>query len=97
MPGHFCYAQSNSDSVAQQDRKLMIRIEDRLETQQREMNAQFEAVDMRFTAMDDKLDELYTSMYFILGGMFGLIGFIFWDSRSYIKPVKADMRDLQSA
>ena len=47
--------------------------------------------------MDDKLDKLYTLMYFILGGVFGLIGLIMWDRRSYIKPVKENINELQNA
>lgn len=71
------------------------------------MNAKFGSVDAKFTAMeakfdakfeamDDKINKLYTLIYFVLGGVFGLIGLIFWDRRSYIKPVKEDIEQLKA-
>ncbi len=65
-------------------------MEERMASLQKQMDTRFEAVDKRF-------DSLYTLLYFILGGVFGLIGLIFWDRRSYIKPVKEDINQLTAS
>jgi len=41
-----------------------------------------------------RIDKLYTLIYFVLGGVFGLIGLIFWDRRTYTFPLKQDLRQL---
>ncbi|MFH1004632.1 MAG: hypothetical protein V1781_03930 [Bacteroidota bacterium] len=61
------------------------------------LEVHLEAIDDKFRAIDDKIDKLYTLIYFVLGGVFGLIGLIMWDRRSYIKPVKEDIKQLQMA
>ena len=80
-----------------QDRDRLIQIEEKLNSQQKEIASLRETMDDKFEAMDDKLDKLYTLIYFILGGVFGLIGLIMWDRRFYIKPVKEDIAELQNA
>jgi len=107
-----CQAQSANKEQAVpytlEDRDRAVRMEvkmnERFESMQKEMNIRFEAmntrfesIDTRFEAMNDKLDKLYTLIYFVLGGVFGLFGFIMWDRRSYIKPVKENIAGLQSA
>ena len=95
IAGLNCFAQGNQSSFTPDDRERMlsmeksiIRIEEQLKSQQKEM-------DTRFEASDDKINRLYTLIYFILGGVWGLIGLIMWDRRSYIKPVKEDISVLQ--
>ena len=92
-------------------RELLIRLDEKQSSMQKEMNARFESVDARFESIDarfesvnarfesmnDQIGRLHTLMFFVLGGMFGLIGLIVWDRRSYIKPVKEDIHELISA
>ena len=89
-----CFAQPAGKEQAVpytlEDRDRAVRMEERFESLQKEINTRFEY-------MDDKMDKLYTLLYFILGGVFGLIGLIMWDRRSYIRPVKEDIRELQNA
>ena len=91
-------AQATQSSLASDDReriigieKSVIRIEEQLKAQQKEMDNRFDAVQKE---MDNRFGSLNTLIYFILGGVFGLIGLIFWDRRSYIKPVKEDISEL---
>ncbi|MHB8260298.1 MAG: hypothetical protein ACYDCN_07195 [Bacteroidia bacterium] len=97
-------AQTKEVAYTLADRDRMIRVEEQLKSLQTQMDVRFAAMDTKFAAMDtkfaamdDKIDKLYTLIYFILGGVFGLIGFIMWDRRSYIKPVKEDITGLQQA
>ena len=78
------------------DRDRMIRVEEQLKAMDTKWEAKFEAMDDKFEAMDDKINKLYTLIYFVLGGVFGLIGLILWDRRSYIKPVKEDIEKMRN-
>ena len=69
------------------DRDRMIRMEQKFDGFQKEMDTRFAAIDQRFAS-------LQTLIYFILGGIIGLITLIFWDRRSYIKPVKEDISEI---
>lgn len=77
------------------DRDRMIRVEEQIKSLRQEMNAKFEAMDAKFEAMDDKINKLYTLMYFVLGGVFGLIGFVIYDRRTALAPVTRDNRKLK--
>mgnify|MGYP001563309216 CR=1 FL=1 len=80
-----------------EDRDRAVRMEVQMNERFESMNERFGSMNVRFESMDDKMDKLYTLLYFILGGVFGLIGLIMWDRRSYIRPVKEDIRELQNA
>jgi len=58
----------------------------RLEANQR-------AYEYRFDAIDKRLDSLQTLIYFALGAIFSMFGFILWDRRSYMKPIKAEQEN----
>ena len=91
------FAQVTQTSLATVDRERMIGIEKSVIRIEEQLKAQQKEMDTRFEAGDDKLNKLYTLLYFILGGVFGLIGLIMWDRRSYIKPVKEDIVELRNA
>jgi hypothetical protein len=64
------------------------------------MNARFEAVDAKFEAQNEKFiaqnekfDILFTLIYFVLGGIIGLIGFVLWDRRTSLNRSKIKMRN----
>ena len=66
----------------------LIRVEEQIKALQNEMNTRFEA-------MDDKINKLYTLMYFVLGGVFGLIGFVIYDRKTTMRPVTRDNRRIK--
>ena len=39
--------------------------------------------------------KLYTLIYFVLGGVFGLIGFVIYDRKTALTPVTNDTRKLK--
>jgi len=59
----------------------------RFESLQKEMNTRFESVNRRFDSQQKQLDNIFTLMLFLLGGIMGLIGFVIYDRRTAIKPV----------
>ena len=62
----------------------------RFESMQKDMNTRFESVDRRFDAQQKQLDNIFTLMLFLLGGIMGLIGFVIYDRRTAIKPVQRE-------
>ena len=90
------------------DRDRLMVVEKELVSLRKEMNARFDAMNARFDAINtkleaqntkikaqnEKLDILFTLIYFVLGGIIALIGFVLWDRRTFLKPVKDENKDL---
>ena len=81
--------------VEEQIKALQNEMNTRFEAMQKEMNIRFEAMDDKFEAIDDKINKLYTLMYFVLGGVFGLIGFVIYDRKTALAPVARDNRRIK--
>lgn len=51
---------------------------------------------MRFESlqktMDERFSNILTLLYFLLGGMISLFGFVLWDRRSAITPVQREQK-----
>ena len=77
------------------DRDRLIRVEEQIKSMNVKMDTKFEAMDAKFEAMDDKINKLYTLIYFVLGGVFGLIGFVIYDRKTALTPVTNDTRKLK--
>ena len=67
---------------------------ERFESLRNELNAKFENIDVKFEGINDKfesqqkqLDNMYVLLFFILGSIMSLIGFVIYDRRTAIKPV----------
>jgi len=102
----FAYAQDNNTAVSFTlgDRDRLMRNEQNLISLQKEMNIRFESIDVRFKSIDvrfksidrrfdaqqKQLDNIFTLMLFLLGGIMGLIGFVIYDRRTAIKPVQRE-------
>ena len=95
----FAYAQDNNTAVSFTlgDRDRLMRNEQNLISLQKEMNIRFESIDVRFKSIDRRfdaqqkqLDNIFTLMLFLLGGIMGLIGFVIYDRRTAIKPVQRE-------
>lgn len=62
------FADSKEIPYTMDDRDRMIRVEENQKAMRKEM--------------DDKFNSLQVMIYFVLGGMISLIGFVLWDRRS---------------
>jgi len=106
--GLSAFAQSREVPFTLDDRDRLIKLEERVSSTNERItsleksldvkfdgiNGKFDGINDKFDGINDKFDQLYNLIYFILAGVFGLIGLIMWDRRSYIKPVKEDIRDI---
>jgi hypothetical protein len=82
-----------------EDRDRIIRLEAKVESLEKdiillrnEINARFEAMDEKY---ESKFNTLFTLIYFVLGGIMGLIGFVLWDRRTFIKPFEDRVNDVE--
>ena len=77
----------------------------KIDAMQKQMDTRFDAMDKRFEAMqkqmdvrfdalDKRIDILLYVMMGILGGLFGVIGFIVWDRQISMKPLLQENKDL---
>jgi len=76
-----------------------------------EMNARFEAVDQRFEAMDQRFEAMDAKfeainakidyIFWLPGALFAqmifMLGFIIWDRRTTLAPVKMEIEELKRA
>jgi len=67
-----------------------------------EMNARFEGVDAKFVAVDakfemvnSKIDYIFWLLGVIVALMIFMLGFIIWDRRTFLNPVKAEIDSLK--
>jgi hypothetical protein len=70
-------------------------IDIRFDAMQKQMDTRFEGVDKRFDGVDKRFDDvnkridiLLYVMIAMLTGIFGLIGFVFWDRKLAGEPLK---------
>ena len=54
-------------------------------------------MDERFESQQKQLDNIYTLLFFILGGVMSLMGFVIYDRRTAIKPVQRQQETLIKA
>lgn len=95
ISGFYSNAQQQEVPYTLADRDRLIQVEANLNDLRNEMNAKFEAVDKRFDSMDDKFDYIF----WILGALFALmiflLGFMIWDRRTTLAPVKSEIELLK--
>jgi len=65
---------------------------------EKRMNDRFisleESINMRFEAQQKQLDHIYTLLFFVLGAIMSLIGFVIYDRRTAIKPVQQEQENI---
>ena len=66
-----------------------------------EMNVRFESIEqkieVKFESQQKQINMIITLLFFLLGGMMSLIGFVIYDRRTAIKPVQRDQQKIEDA
>lgn len=74
-------------------------VNQRFESMEKRFGERFESMekrfDERFESIESKLQTINTMLYFLFGGIFSLIGFIFWDRRTFLKPFEDKVKDIE--
>jgi len=94
------FAQDNNTPVSFTlgDRGRLMRNEQKIDALHNEMNVRFESIDERFESLQNQMDikfesqqkqidMIITLLFFVLGGLMSLIGFVIYDRKTAIKPV----------
>lgn len=91
--------QSQEVPFTMQDRDRLIQVEANVKGLRNEMNTNMKAIDQRFENIEKRLDDQKTFLYWGFGILFSfmlfLVGFVIWDRRGMIKPVREDMDNLK--
>lgn len=89
---------SLTDKIEAQGVSLTEKIEAQVASLTDKIEAQGEALNKRIDALSKRMDEMQTFLLWGFGMTFtfmlGLVGFVLWDRRGYLKPVMADTREL---
>ena len=81
-------ADSKEISYTLDDRERLIKLEEKLNTTNEKINSLESKFDLKFDSFEKRMDSMQILIYFVLGGMMTLIGFVLWDRRSTLKPVE---------
>lgn len=97
------YSQDNNTPVrfTLGDRDRLMRNEQKIDALRTEMNVRFESIeqkmDVKFESQQKQISMIITLLFFLLGGMMSLIGFVIYDRRTAIKPVMRQQDNLEKA
>lgn len=97
ISGIYSNAQQQEVHYTLADRDRIIQVEANLNGLRNEMNAKFEAVDKRFDSLDDKFDPIYWILSVVVGLIIFMLGFIIWDRRTTLAPIKSEIEELKRA
>jgi uncharacterized protein YdhG (YjbR/CyaY superfamily) len=90
----------NTDSFTRDDRERMIRMEEKFESLQKQQELTNARIDEFKSDVNNRFGELQTFMYWgfgIFSMMMVLMGFVLWDRRSAITPLKRRTHRLEDA
>ena len=69
----------------------------RFESVQNDINGLEQKMDVKFESQQKQINMIITLLFFLLGGMMSLIGFVIYDRRTAIKPVMKQQDSLEKA
>ncbi len=74
-------------------------VDQRFTALEQSMDQRFAAVeqsmDQRFAAVEQQLDKIWGLQLVLIGGVFGLIGFVMWDRYSTLRPLDQRLRRIE--
>ena len=88
---------ADRDRIMRTEQKLdafQKNIDERFVSLRNEITTKFDAQQVQFKAQQKQLDNIYTLMFFVLGAIMSLIGFVIYDRRTAIKPVQQEQENI---
>ena len=95
------FAQDNNTPVpfTLGDRDRLMRNEQKIDALRTEMNVRFknldQKMDIKFESQQRQINMIITLLFFLLGGMMSLMGFVIYDRRTAITPVQRSQKKLE--
>jgi len=77
---------------SQEDRERMIKMETKMEEGFKSIENRFEQIDNRFEQIQNQINNTNQIMLGLMGGIFAMIGFMWWDRRTVISQAKEEIR-----
>lgn len=93
--------QAGNTSFTQQDRELLIRLDERLN----QVDKRFEQVDKRFVELREDMNKRFETMQDLMIAIIGAfaaivavtIGFAIWDRRTMIRPFEREVKEINDS
>ena len=82
------FSETKEISFTLADRDRILRLEEKLD-------AQNEKFDAKFDAIQKQISNINILMYFVLGAIFSLVGFVLWNRRSTLKPIEMKTKEIE--
>ena len=95
--GMYSNAQQQEVPYTLADRDRLIQVEASVNGLRNEMNAKFDAVNTRFDSVDAQFDSIYWILGVVVALILFMLGFIIWDRRTTLAPVKSEIEELKRA
>lgn len=95
ISGIYSNAQQQEVPYTLADRDRLIQVEANVNGLRNEMNAKFDAVNTRFDSVDAQFDSIYWILGVVVALIIFMLGFIIWDRRTTLAPVKVDIEALK--
>jgi hypothetical protein len=95
------FAQDNNTPVpfTLGDCDRLMRNEQKIDALRSEMNVRFknldQKMDIKFESQQRQINMIITLLFFLLGGMMSLMGFVIYDRRTAITPVQRSQKKLE--
>ena len=100
--------QAGNTSFTQQDRELLIRLDERLNQVDKrfeQIDKRFEQVDKRFAELREDMNKRFETMQDLMIAIIGAfaavvavtIGFAIWDRRTMIRPFEREVREINDS
>ncbi len=97
ISGIYSNAQQQEVPYTLADRDRLIQVEASVNGLRNEMNAKFDAVNTRFDSVDAQFDSIYWILGVVVALILFMLGFIIWDRRTTLAPVKSEIEELKRA
>jgi tetrahydromethanopterin S-methyltransferase subunit G len=78
------------------DRDRILRLEENIKRLDEKIDTKFDAQNAKFESIQKQISNINILMYFVLGAIFSLVGFVLWDRRSTLRPVERKNREIEN-
>ncbi len=83
------------EKTEQRFKALEEKMEQRFAAVDQRFRALGQSIDQRFAAVDRQLDQIWGLQLVLIGGVFGLIGFVVWDRYTTLRPLDLRLRRIE--
>jgi len=89
------FAETKEVPFSLEDRNRILRLEENIKRLDEKIDALNAKLDAKFESIQKQISNINILMYFVLGAILALVGFVLWDRRSTLIPVERKNKELE--